>query len=301
MKISTLGRHLREGGRSVFRNGWMTFASVSSITISLFILGLFLILGINLSHLSSQVENDITINTYLMPDLPDAQVEQIGGAIKALDGVKSVTFVSKEAGFEEMRETMGDPMEGLEGDNNPLPDVYKVKAVNPHEVDALAAQIAALDDQDEIKAIEDVTFGESTINTLFRVTAVIRYVAIFFVVCLVFTSMFLISNTIKLTILARSREIKVMKLVGATNSFIRWPFFIEGALIGFLGAFIPTVILVYGYNLLLGYFHSEPAPGLMTLSPYSDIALPVAAMLMIIGLVIGIWGSTISVRKFLRV
>lgn len=301
MKISTLGRHLREGGRSVFRNGWMTFASVSSITISLFILGLFLILGINLSHVSSQVESDITINTYLMPELADAQVEQIGSQIKALDGVKSVTFISKEAGLEEMRETMGDPLEGFEGDNNPLSDVYEVKAVNPHEVDALAAQIAALDDQAEIKSIEDVTYGESTINTLFQVTAVIRYVAIFFVVCLVFTSMFLISNTIKLTILARSREIKVMKLVGATNSFIRWPFFIEGALIGFLGALIPTVILVYGYRTLLNFFYSEPTPGLMSLSPYSDIALPVAAMLMVIGLVIGIWGSTISVRKFLRV
>lgn len=301
MKISTLGRHFREGGRSVFRNGWMSFASVSSITISLFILGLFLILGINLSHVSNEVESDITISAYLMHDLPDAQVEQIGNAIKALDGIKSVTFISKEEGLEKMRESMGDPLDGLEGENNPLSDVYEVKVVNPHDIAAVAAQIKGLDSTATVKSIEEVKFGETTIDNLFRVTAVIRYVALFFVVCLVFTSMFLISNTIKLTILARSREIKVMKLVGATNSFIRWPFFIEGALIGFLGSFIPTVILVYGYKLLLGYFYAGPMPGVITLSPYSDIALPVAGMLMVIGLVIGIWGSTISVRKFLRV
>ncbi|MBC8080632.1 MAG: ABC transporter permease [Gorillibacterium sp.] len=301
MKISTLRRHLREGGKSFFRNGWMTFASVSSITISLFILGLFLVLGINLSHISSQLENDITITAYMQFDATDDVVKEVGVAIKAIPDIKSVKFISKEDALIEMRKTMGDELEGFEGDSNPLPDAYEVQIKKPHEIDLVADKISSLNEGREIPAIDEVKYGKGTIDALFRATAIVRYIAIVFVVCLVFTSMFLISNTIKLTILARSREIKIMKLVGATNSFIRWPFYIEGALIGFMGAIIPTAILVYGYHFLLNYFTSEPSPALMTLSPFLDIAYPITGMLMAIGLVIGIWGSTLSVRKFLKV
>ncbi|MCL6457121.1 MAG: permease-like cell division protein FtsX, partial [Gorillibacterium sp.] len=251
MKINTLHRHLREGGKSVFRNGWMTFASVSSITISLFILGLFLILGLNLSHLLGQIENDITITTFMELNVPSDTVQELGVTIKKLPGVKTVTFISKEEAIIEMRKTMGDELEGLSGDNNPLPDAYEVQIKEPRDIESIAGQISALNDGRESPVIDEVKYDKGTIDALFKATAIVRYIAIVFVVCLVFTSMFLISNTIKLTILARSREIKIMKLVGATNSFIRWPFFIEGAMIGFMGAIIPTAFLVYGYRILL--------------------------------------------------
>ncbi|WP_058300393.1 permease-like cell division protein FtsX [Gorillibacterium timonense] len=301
MKISTLRRHFREGTRSMYRNGWMTFASISSITISLFILGLFLMLGINVNYMSNQLENQVTIKVYLELKTPQAVREEIQTDIQAMPEVKKVVFVSKEEALKTMRETMGDPLEGLDGENNPLPDGFVIEVKEPRTVQSVTEQIQKLNDGREPKPIEQVKYGKGTVDALFKVTTIVRNIGIVFVVALVFTSMFLISNTIKLTILARNREIKIMKLVGATNGFIRWPFFIEGALIGFQGALIPAALLTYGYHLMLEFFQPGLVTVMLKMSPFKSTAYPIGGVLMAIGLVIGIWGSTISVRKFLKV
>ncbi|WP_040952473.1 permease-like cell division protein FtsX [Gorillibacterium massiliense] len=301
MKISTYIRHFREGGRSIIRNGWMSFASISSITISLFILGLFVVFGMNINHLSKQLEDQVSVRVYLEIGTKADTISDLQKAIEQLPEVKGVTFISKEEALQTMRERLGNALDGMDGADNPLNDSYNVELKEPRNAKMVADQISAMNDQWDEKPINKVDFGENTVTNLFKFTKIIRWVGVVFIVCLVFTSMFLISNTIKLTILARNREIRIMKLVGATNNFIRWPFFVEGALTGFIGALIPTVVILIGYGHYHDSMNAQILPFGFSILATSSINFWIIGLLMGVGLVIGIWGSLISVRKFLKV
>ncbi|WP_010278651.1 permease-like cell division protein FtsX [Paenibacillus senegalensis] len=305
MTIRTFGRHLREGGKNIIRNGWMTFASVSSIAISLFILGVFLLLTLNVNHLTEQVEQQIEIKVFLDLDITQESIAEIQNYIESMDRIQSVTFISKEEGLAILRERMGESgeafLEGLDGENNPLNDSFTVEVHEAHEVGQAAEEILALNQGQEVAPIVKVDYGQESVDLLLKITSVIRNVGLVLVACLALTAMFLISNTIKLTILARNREIKIMKLVGATNGFIRWPFFIEGALLGFFGSFIPIAILIYGYWQLLNVFSVDLAILSIEFKPFLEVVYPVGGLLLAIGMLIGIWGSVISVRKYLNV
>lgn len=301
MKFSTAARHLREGLRNVWRNGWMSFASTSAIAISLFILGAFLLLTLNINYLTNQLESQVEIRVYLDVNLRSEQVLQVQNEIGSMSNVSKVTFVSKEEGMEQLKETLGDIVEGYEGDRNPLPDSFTVEVNDPRNVDAVAEQIEQLNERHAEMPIHRVQYGKDTVEKLFQITDTVRTIGLVLVAGLAFTSMFLISNTIKLTIVARQREIGIMKLVGATNAFIRWPFFIEGAILGLLGSAIPVAILLYGYNLLIEMSRMEMGLMYIELIAISEVGLQLTGLLLGIGLLIGIWGSTLSVRKFLKV
>jgi cell division transport system permease protein len=306
MKISTMTRHLREGSKNVVRNGWMSFASISSIAISLLILGIFLLLVVNIDYMGKQIESQVEIRVFLEVNTSQLSITALQNGIAGMSQVSKVTFISKADGLQSMREKMGEDgkayLEGLDGENNPLNDSFTVEVVDPHEIGIVATQINELNQGKSPKPIVKVTYGKGTVETLFKATKIVRYVGIGLVACLGLTAMFLISNTIKLTIMARNREIKIMKLVGATNSFIRWPFFIEGALLGFIGSIIPAAILSYGYYKLLSWLQPDDISSfLLRFKPVSEISYLLSILLLLIGVVIGIWGSTISVRKFLKV
>jgi cell division transport system permease protein len=305
MRISTAVRHVREGSKNVIRNGWMTFASTSSIAISLFILGVFLLLAMNVNNLANQIESQIEIRVYLEVNTPKEQISSLQNQIGLLDEVSKVDFVSKEEGLEFLREKLGadgaELLEGFDGENNPLYDSFTVEVDDPQQVKAAAEKISALNEGNDPKPIYKVSYGQGTVETLFKVTNAIRNIGLILVAGLAFTAMFLIANTIKLTILARRREIGIMKLVGATNSFIRWPFFIEGALLGIIGSVIPVALLLYGYSRLIEISKFELGLMLIQLMPLDAIGYQIGALLITIGVVIGVWGSTISVRKFLKV
>lgn len=305
MTINTFGRHLREGGKNIIRNGWMTFASISSIAISLFILGIFLILSLNVNHLTEQVEQQIEIKVFLDLDITEEGIATIQNQIERMEKVQNITFISKEEGLQLLRERMGESgeafLEGLDGENNPLNDSFTVEVNDPNEVGLAAQEITALNQGQETEPIVKVDYGQESVDLLLKITSVIRNIGLVLVACLALTAMFLISNTIKLTIMARNREIKIMKLVGATNGFIRWPFFIEGALLGLIGSAIPIGVLVYGYWQLLTSFSVDLAILAIEFKPYLEVIYPVGGLLLSIGLLIGIWGSTLSVRKYLKV
>lgn len=305
MKISTGLRHLREGTKNVVRNGWMTFASVSSISISLFILGLFLLLTLNVNFLAQQIESQVEIRVYLEVDTNDTQIETLKQQIQAMPQVASVKFVSKEEGLQSLRERLGesgkDLLQGFDGENNPLNDSFTVEVKEPRSVGEAAAAIEQLNDGQSPRPIYKVSYGKGTVESMFKVTEVIRNVGLVLVLLLAVTAIFLIANTIKLTIINRRREISIMKLVGATNSFIRWPFFVEGALLGLLGSLIPIVALLYGYWALLNTSQVELNLLLIKLLPFTDVSYTVAGLLLGLGVVIGVWGSLLSVRKYLRV
>ncbi|MCS7459927.1 permease-like cell division protein FtsX [Paenibacillus doosanensis] len=305
MRISTGFRHLREGGKNVIRNGWMTFASVSSIAISLFILGIFLLLTLNVNYLAQQIEQQVEIKVYLDVNTPQDQIAPLQSEITSIPQVAAVTFVSKDEGLEYLREKLGDSgkqlLEGFDGDNNPLNDSFTVEVVEPRQVGTVAQHISDLNKTQPSKPIYRVSYGQGTVETMFKVTEIVRNIGLILVAGLALTAMFLIANTIKLTIVARRREIAIMKLVGATNSFIRWPFFIEGAMLGIVGSVIPTGILLYAYWEMMSLTQLDLSLLMIKLLPFNQIYVTMPCLLLGIGILIGIFGSTLSVRKFLRV
>lgn len=305
MKISTLLRHFREGAKSLIRNGWMTFASIGSISISLFILGIFLLLSLNVNYLAQQIEKQVEIDVFLEVNTPQDMMTSLQNQIASIEEVRKVTFISKEEGLEFLREQFGESgrfiLEGMDGDNNPLNDSFKVEVHNPHDVIEVAERITAMDQGGSTPLIHKVSYGQGTVEILFKVTRFVRNIGLILVAGLALTAMFLISNTIKLTILARNFEISIMKLVGATNGFIRWPFFVEGALLGIIGSVIPIAILLYGYWQLLAVTKIELGLLMIRLKPFDEISMTLSILLLGIGFAIGAWGTLISVRKYLRV
>ncbi|GIQ70008.1 cell division protein FtsX [Xylanibacillus composti] len=305
MKFRTLVRHLREGHLNVIRNGWMSFASASAIAISLFVLGVFLLLVMNVDNLAQELENTVEIRVHLDVVVPEEQIAGIQNEIGKIPEVSRITFVSKDEGLEMLKERLGEEnreiIEGYEGDQNPLNDSFTVKVDEPRNVAAVAAQIEAINSGQSPPPIVKVQYGKGYVERMFAVTHAIRIVGIALVIGLAFTAMFLISNTIKLTIISRRREISIMKLVGATNNFIRWPFFVEGALLGIIGAAIPVLILYFGYGAIVEQSRVELGLMMLQLLPVEEVRSTVFGSLMGIGILIGIWGSTISVRKFLKV
>ncbi|RNB92609.1 ABC transporter permease [Brevibacillus fluminis] len=297
MKIRTLGRHVREGMKNLGRNGWMTFASISAVTITLFILGVFLLLAFNVNYIAQTIEKQVEIRVFvdLLADKP--AIEQLEAKLKTLPKVESVQFVSKDQGLVNFRKSMGEKgylLDGMEKEN-PFPDSFVVKTKQPQDTAEVAQAIK------KIPSITDVNYGEGTVEKLFVTTRTVRDIGIVFIVGLAFTAMFLIANTIKLTIVARRREIEIMKLVGATNWFIRWPFFVEGLMMGMVGALIPILILGFGYHYLLSLVTNGSVIPFFKLLPLFPLGYQVALLLLAIGAFIGIWGSMVSVRRFLRV
>lgn len=306
MKTRTMARHLREGLKSVIRNGWMTFASISSICISLFILGMFLLLTLNVNHITKNVDNKAEIKVYMDTSVARDQDTAYSDKIKAMPEVKQVTFITKEEGIKYMREKFGESaglLDGLEGDENPLNDSFIVELKQPslQGLETVAKKIEDLNGTANPKPIEKVEYGKGSIEKLFQITSIVRNVGLVFVILLSITSIFLISNTIKLTILNRRREISIMKLVGATNQFIRWPFFVEGALLGLIGSLIPIGVLLYGYYEIVISTREDLGLVMINLLTIPEVSYILVGIILAIGIVIGIWGSTLSVRKYLKV
>jgi cell division transport system permease protein len=294
MKISTLARHAREGFRNLSRNGWMTFASISCVTITLLLLGVFLILAYNVQQVSHQIEDQVEMNVIVKENTDRAQVLELERQIKSLPAVGDVKYISKEDGLKQMRDKLQDKkalLDGLETEN-PLPDKFIVKAKNATETSSVADKIGKL------PVVKEVNFAKDTVEKLFTVTKFVRNAGGVFVVGLSFIALFLISNTIKVTIFARRREIEIMKLVGATNWFIRWPFLVEGLLIGVLGASLPVLGLGIGYDYVVRTFSGVL---LFTFAPADPLVYSIGGMLLGIGALIGMIGSVMSISRFLRV
>jgi cell division transport system permease protein len=256
--------------------------------------------------MGQQIEKQVQIRVFLEVNTSQDTINALQKSITDISQVSKITFVSKAEGLKSMREKLGESgkayLEGLDGDNNPLNDSFTVEVTQPHDVAQVADQINGLNLGKSPKPIIKVNYGQGTVEKIFNATKIVRNVGLALVICLGLTAMFLISNTIKLTIMARNREIKIMKLVGATNNFIRWPFFIEGALLGFIGSVIPVIILSYGYWKLVNWLQANDTSSFMLkFKPFHEISYSLGILLLGIGIIIGIWGSTISVRKFLKV
>ena len=298
MKIKTLGRHVREGIKNIGRNGWMTLAAIVSVMVTLLVLGVFLLLALNVNHIADNIEQDVEIRATVELEANESDIETLRNQLAAVSGIAQIEFVPSEQGVEEFLARRGEDaryFEELKEDHEFLPDMFVIQTKNPQDTPDIAQQIEQLD------SVGKVNYGGETTETLFSVTNTVRNIGIIFIIGLAFTAMLLIANTIKVTINARKTEIEIMKLVGASNSFVRWPFFIEGLVLGVVGALIPALILIFGYDQLLRSVSETIRLPFFQLLPMYPLAFQISFVLIGIGAFIGIWGSIISIHRFLRV
>lgn len=297
MKARTLRRHLKETVKNLGRNGWMTFASVSAVTVTLTLVGVFFVIMMNLNEVANSIEEDVEIRVHIDLAATDQDQQALKQKIVGLPQVKSVTFSPKEEELNSLIGSLGDEGKAykLFEQDNPLYDVFVVKTKDPQQTMSVAKQI------EKFEYAASVKYGQGMVENLFRFLNVSRNVGIVLIIGLLFTAMFLISNTIKITIVARRREIEIMRLVGATNGFIRWPFFIEGLFIGILGSVIPIALIGTLYKSAYDYLAPKLEGNFIQLLEFNPFFYQVAGILILLGALIGMWGSMMSVRKFLKI
>ena len=295
MKISTAEYFITESLNSIRRNGLMSLASLMTVALSLLILGVFIILVMNLNHMASVLESQVQVTVYLQDTLKEVEVREIGTRITKLPGVTRVNFIAKEEAMNRFKQRLGEQQGLLAelGEANPLPNSFEVKLDRPERVKPVALAIA------QLKGVEAARYGQEVVEQLFNLTRMVRIFGVVLILFLGLAALFIIVNTIRLTVFARRREIGIMKYVGATDWFIRWPFIIEGVLLGFLGACIAVLPLTQFYSMLTGQVYESLA--FLPLLPKNPFMGYVNIFLLCAGIGIGALGSVISVKKFLKV
>lgn len=308
MAPSNIGYSFREVGQH-FRRNWTTvLGAVVTIFLSLFIIGVFVLGSALINNMIGTVENEVTIQAYLSDDAADDQISAYADKVRGWDNVESVEIRSKEEALEQYQTQMSnrnasDAITALDGEN-PLPASLVIKLDDPQQVEATAtkivddSQFAQICDSKD-NPFSDVNYGRETVEKLFSVTSYIRIGAVVLVALLTFVAFVFINNTIRLAISARRREIGIMRLVGASNGFIRGPFILEGTLEAILGALLAIGVLVAGVNAVL--------PKLANSMQFLSFAIPTQTMvatagaLLALGVLIGLFGSAITMRRYLKV
>ncbi len=310
--IRTFFKHLWQSIKNLRRNGWMTIAAVSSVTITLILVGVFLAVILNTTKLASDLENNVRVSTFLKLGVHDDSKEivdpkdnskkitnpdyqKLAKEIKAVPHVSKVTYSSKENELDKLTKSFGSTWNMFKGDSNPLYDVYIVEADKPENVTKVAKEIGKLD------GVDRADYGGANTKKIFGLSKVIQTWGFAAAGLLLLVAVFLISNTIRMTILSRQREIQIMRLVGAKNGYIRWPFFLEGAWVGVLGAIIPSLLIGFLYRIgYIGLQKSLAQEGLYLLSPNTFVPQLILFMV-VVGVVIGSIGSIVSMRRFLKI
>lgn len=297
MKIKTIGRHARESLKSITRNGWMTFASVGAVTVTLILVGVFFVIMMNLNRVTQSVEEDVQIRVHIDVAASKEEQQSLKSEIEKIPEVKSVKYSPKEKELDNLVKSLGEDGKAFKlfEQDNPLNDVFIVKTKNPTDTMKVAEKV------EKYNYVAKVKYGQGKVEKLFKFIEASRNVGVVLIIGLFFTAVFLISNTIKITIFARRREIKIMRLVGATNSFIRWPFFLEGLWLGILGSILPIILISIAYYRAYDYLGPRLDGTFIKVLPVEPFIYQTSGILILMGAFIGVWGSMMSVRKFLKV
>ena len=299
MKYNILGYLIGEGLSNVFKNKKSTGASLMIMCATMIIFGIFLILGENINYFVSEVESAQGIQVFINNDATQEQIDELEEKIRALDGVSTTEFVSKEDALNQMKEKFGDKQDLLAGyeENNIFPASYVVTLTDLNKSKEVQDQISTFEN------VKKITSKDETVTTLINLANGIKIITGVILVLLVIISIFIIANTIKLTVHARRKEISIMKYVGATNSFIRWPFIVEGMIIGVFASIISIAIVGGAYSVIaqkLVYSQFMQVIN-MSLVSFSDMFNSIIFVYMLLGIGIGAFGSVISMRKYLKV
>ena len=292
-------RYFRDAGKSVIRNFSLSLASISCITITLIVVAFSIVLSYNVEEMTKHVSSNISIVVFIDGDASKEDLEKVKNNIQRLDNIDTIDFKSKQdyaKEIEEMDDRFSLIVKSWTDDTIPLLDSYEVKVKDIEKIKDTADRIK------KIEKVSSVNFGEEYIESVITIFGVIEKICIGGVVALVLVTAFLIANTIKLAIFSRKTEIEIMRLVGASNMSIKIPFLIEGSFIGLFGAIIPIIITAYGYNALYNYLGGQLFSSSLgkLVAPYPFI-LWISLILLGIGLVVGMFGSSRAVRKYLKI
>lgn len=295
MKIRTWSFFAGQAFSSMRRNNWMTVASIGTVAVTMIVLGVFLLLAGNITNLAGNLESQVEVSVYLQDEITSEQVDALANEFTALEQVALVKYVSKEEALLRMRDWYGesaDFLAGLEADN-PLRNSFELRTHRPEQVLDVVPVLRSFD------GVAEVQYGQGVVEQLFAVTGVLRVVALGLMFGLAAAATFIIANTIRITVFARRREINIMKYVGATDWFIRWPFVIEGMTLGLIGSLIAAGLVAWAYRATVSSM-AVSMPFLPLVTPWPFL-LGISGWLILIGTAIGIIGSTVSLRRFLRV
>lgn len=294
MKVRTIEYYIREVFISLRRNNWMSVASIGTVAVSLFIFGMFLMMVMNMNKLAENMESQVQINVYLLDKVDREQARDIEKDLKEIEGVESVGFVTKDEAMERFKDRLGDQKTLLDAldETNPLPDSFEVTVTNPDLVKTAAEKM------EKIYGVECAKYGQDVMEHLFEITRLLRIFGFTLMLVLAFATLFIISNTIRLTVFARRKEIAIMKYVGATDWFIRWPFVMEGMVLGLFGSIIAATVLRTAYTAMAEKVYDTLA--FFPLIPEQPFLTYITIVVVISGMVVGAIGSAVSIKKFLK-
>ena len=293
-----LGRSVRDAIKSVIRNFSLSLASISCITITLIIVAIAIVASFNVQNFTKAIEKDMTIVVFLDNDANEEDVEKVEKKIKKINNVESYTFQTKKEVKEQMQqesEVFKTVLDTWEDDESPLKDTFQVKVKNIEKIKITAEKIERID------KVATVRYGEGMVDKMVKAFSSIEKVTYGIVIALVLVTIFLIINTIKLTISARSREIGIMRLVGASNITIKLPFIIEGMVLGLFGSIIPILITTYGYLAFYKHFDGYLYSQLIKLILPEPFIYQASLIVVGIGILVGMIGSASAVRKYLKI
>lgn len=299
MKLRTTKYIIKEGFVNAYRNKLMTLASITIVTAALIMFGVFYLISAILNDNTEAFKSKLEMEAFLKPDLEEEKVDEIEEQLKGNGMILEYTKITKQEAYEKAKELLGDDQKVLEGiDESFLPVSFKIKLTDPETSETVVKELEG------IIGVESVKYSQKAIDLLQRVTYWARMVSGILIAVLLIIAMFIISNTIKLTVFARRKEIGIMKYIGATDWFIRWPFVVEGIIIGLFGAIIAFIITGNAYSAFESRISADfldIGTDLVRFVDFRDIRLEMAGIYALIGIFIGMVGSMISIRKYLRV
>lgn len=294
MKPRNLVYYFREALKSLRRNRLLSLATITTVAICILILGLSVLATLNASNLVNRLEADVEIIAFLDQDLSKYEISDVRNELISMSGVKSVEFISRDEALQNLQKNFGQKEYNLKETlgKNPLPHSFRIKGEDPRQTAGIARKVTA------VEGIYKVNYGRGMVERLFSVTRWVRIISIAFIVALFFGAIFLIATTIRLAIFARRKEVYLMKLIGSTDWFIRWPFFIEGVFLGAMGALLAIAVLAGSYGSLVGHFETV---FFLPLVNNPAILGRVYLSLLAGGAVLGVLGTWISLNRFLDV
>ena len=297
--IRTFKRYIRDAAKSVIRNFSLSLASISCITITLIVVAFSLVLTYNVENFTESIRKDVTMVVFLESSATKQDSARIEKSIRATGNIEKLSFKTKQQQAEETakeNEVFGTIIKEWTDETNPLLDSFEIKVKEVEEIKKTATTIKNID------KVRSVSYGEDMVDKLITIFNVVQKISIGAVLALIIVTAFLITNTIKLAIYARKTEIEIMRLVGASNMSIKIPFVIEGLFLGFLGAVIPVITIIYGYTSLYNFFDgklfSSALAKLIEPNPFVYLS---SLLLIIIGILVGMFGSWQAVKKYLKI
>ncbi|GMQ74502.1 permease-like cell division protein FtsX [Tetragenococcus halophilus] len=287
-------QHVLESLKSLRRNGWMTVSSVTAVTVTLALLGAFLVIILNTVKLAQDMENNVEVSVYVNYETDEDEKKELRNNLEEIPHVESIDFSSKDEELARVQASYGDSWDLFDQDN-PLLDVFIVRADDPQYVEDITEEANGMTEY-----VHDASYGEDLSDRIFSIAQRTRTWGLIGSIVLIIVAIFLISNTIRMTILTRKQEIQVMRLVGAKNGYIRWPFFLEGGWIGLIGSIIPIILMYTGYNKVYELVNPILERSNFSLLQPGSFNWQMSLLLAVIGIVIGSVGSAFSMRRFLK-